>query len=85
MTAMIQLGQGGLGLPDRDYYLDTSEKGVAIQTKYKEYLAFLLTEAGGQSFPSGHSFNSAVIYIAIALAFAAMSPRRSVRCWRPPR
>lgn len=38
-----------------------------------------LTEAGGQSFPSGHSFNSAVVYIAIALAFAAMSPRRSVR------
>lgn len=38
-----------------------------------------LTEAGGQSFPSGHSFNSAVIYIAIALAFAAMSPRRSIR------
>lgn len=38
-----------------------------------------LTEAGGQSFPSGHSFNSAVVYIAIALAFAAISPRRSVR------
>ncbi len=38
-----------------------------------------LTEAGGQSFPSGHSFNSAVVYIAIALAFAAMSPKRSVR------
>ncbi|MBB4613644.1 phosphatase PAP2 family protein [Novosphingobium taihuense] len=38
-----------------------------------------LTEAGGQSFPSGHSFNSAVVYIAIALAFAAMSPRRDVR------
>ncbi|MCW1384177.1 phosphatase PAP2 family protein [Novosphingobium sp. KCTC 2891] len=38
-----------------------------------------LTEAGGQSFPSGHSFNAAVVYIAMALAFAAMSPRRSVR------
>ena len=38
-----------------------------------------LTEAGGSSFPSGHSFNSAVVYIAIALAFAAMSSRRSVR------
>lgn len=38
-----------------------------------------LTEAGGQSFPSGHSFNAAVVYIAIALAFAAMSARRSVR------
>lgn len=38
-----------------------------------------LTEAGGASFPSGHSFNSAVVYIAIALAFAAMSTRRGVR------
>ncbi|MEO6153209.1 MAG: phosphatase PAP2 family protein [Croceibacterium sp.] len=38
-----------------------------------------LTEAGGSSFPSGHSFNSAVVYIAIALAFATLSPRRSVR------
>jgi undecaprenyl-diphosphatase len=38
-----------------------------------------LMEAGGNSFPSGHSFNSAVVYISIALAFAAMSKRRSVR------
>lgn len=38
-----------------------------------------LTEAGGSSFPSGHSFNSAVVYISIALAFAAMSPRQPVR------
>ena len=40
------VGFGGLGMPDRDYYLDTSEKGVAIQTAYKAYLAFLLAEAG---------------------------------------
>ncbi|MEO6387586.1 MAG: phosphatase PAP2 family protein [Croceibacterium sp.] len=38
-----------------------------------------LTEAGGASFPSGHAFNSAVVYIAIALAFATMSARESVR------
>ena len=38
-----------------------------------------LTEAGGLSFPSGHSFNSAVVYISIALAFAALSPRQTVR------
>jgi undecaprenyl-diphosphatase len=38
-----------------------------------------LTEASGNSFPSGHSFNSAVVFLAIALAFAAMSARRSVR------
>lgn len=38
-----------------------------------------LTEAGGTSFPSGHSFNSAVVYIAMALAFAAISPERRTR------
>ena len=39
------VGFGGLGLPDRDYYLDANEKGRAIQDKYKAYLAFLLGEA----------------------------------------
>lgn len=38
-----------------------------------------LTEAGGASFPSGHSFNSAVVYIAMALAFTSLSARHSVR------
>ncbi|UVI39021.1 phosphatase PAP2 family protein [Qipengyuania spongiae] len=38
-----------------------------------------LTEAGGESFPSGHSFGAAVVYIGIAIAFAAMSRRQSVR------
>jgi putative endopeptidase len=40
------LSFGGLGLPDRDYYLDESEKGRAIQTQYKAYLTFLMGEAG---------------------------------------
>ena len=43
---IANVGFGGLGLPDRDYYLDETEKGRAIQAKYKEYLTFLLTEAG---------------------------------------
>lgn len=38
-----------------------------------------LMEAGGESFPSGHAFNAAVVYIAMALAFAALSNRHSVR------
>jgi len=45
-TYVTYLGSGGLGLPDRDYYLDTSEKGRAIQQQYRDYLAFLLGEAG---------------------------------------
>ncbi|KUO54592.1 MAG: zinc metalloprotease [Sphingomonadales bacterium BRH_c3] len=40
------LGSGGLGLPDRDYYLDETDKGREIQTKYREYLTFLFGEAG---------------------------------------
>ena len=38
-----------------------------------------LMSAGGDSFPSGHSFNSAVVFIAIALAFATFSGREKVR------
>jgi putative endopeptidase len=43
---IASVGFGGMGLPDRDYYLDTTEKGKAIQAKYKQYLTFLLGEAG---------------------------------------
>jgi putative endopeptidase len=43
---IANVGFGGLGMPDRDYYLDTSEKGVAIQNKYKSYVSFLLSQAG---------------------------------------
>ncbi len=39
-----------------------------------------LTEAGGLSFPSGHSFNSAAVYLSIALALASLIARRGVRC-----
>ena len=38
-----------------------------------------LTDAGGMSFPSGHSFNSALGFIAVALAFATLSQRHAVR------
>lgn len=38
-----------------------------------------LAEASGFSFPSGHSFASAMVYVGMALAFASMSDRHSVR------
>lgn len=38
-----------------------------------------LMEAGGMSFPSGHSFNAALGFIAVALAFATFSRERPVR------
>ena len=38
-----------------------------------------LVEATGPSFPSGHSFNSAVVFLAIALAIAPLLHRRAAR------
>jgi len=46
-TAYISnIYQRGLTLPDRDYYLKTDEKYVAIRAKYQAYVANLLTLAG---------------------------------------
>ncbi|AYJ86927.1 M13 family peptidase [Sphingomonas paeninsulae] len=46
------LGQSGLGLPDRDYYLKTDAKSAEIQTKYVAHIAALLRLAG-QTDPDG--------------------------------
>lgn len=45
-TYVTYVGTGGLGLPDREYYLDQSEKGTGIQQAYRDYLTFLYREAG---------------------------------------
>jgi putative endopeptidase len=42
----VQLGQAGLGLPDRDYYLKQDAKFVDTRAKYEAYVARLLTLAG---------------------------------------
>src|SRR5215813_3270217 len=38
--------QGGLGMPDRDYYLDSSPRMVEIRTKYQAHAAAMLKLAG---------------------------------------
>ena len=43
---VMYLGGGGLGLPDRDYYLKTDEKSVALQNAYKKYIADVFTAFG---------------------------------------
>ena len=43
----VVAGQGGLGLPDRDYYLDTANpKFAEARVKYQAHIAQLLTLAG---------------------------------------
>jgi len=40
------LGQGGLGLPDRDYYLDDNPNFAAVREKYKQHIANMFRLAG---------------------------------------
>ena len=43
----VYLSQGGLGMPDRDYYLDMKNpKFAEVRAKYQAYVAQLLTLAG---------------------------------------
>ncbi|MEN8145523.1 MAG: M13 family metallopeptidase [Gemmatimonadota bacterium] len=44
------LSQSGLGLPDRDYYFDESDRFAEIRTEYVKYVEDLLT-LGGQEAP----------------------------------
>jgi putative endopeptidase len=43
---MPYLLQGGLGMPEREYYLSADPKMAAIRTSYRAYIARLLTDAG---------------------------------------
>src|ERR1700681_3459527 len=45
-TMIADLDQGGLGLPDRDYYLKTDEKSVEIRKLYVAHVQKMLQLAG---------------------------------------
>ena len=43
---IFQLGQGGLGMPNRDYYFNTDEKSVKVQAAFKAYLVKIFMQLG---------------------------------------
>lgn len=43
---IAQLGQGGLGLPDRDYYLKDDAKSVSLRTAYVAHVTTMLKLSG---------------------------------------
>jgi endothelin-converting enzyme/putative endopeptidase len=65
-------GAGGLGLPDRDYYLKTDEKSVAIRARYVAYIAQLFTMAGEPE-AQAKTDAAAVLKLETALATASLS------------
>ena len=46
LHTIAQVDQGGLGLPDRDYYTKTDPKSVAIRAAYTAHIARMLTLLG---------------------------------------
>jgi putative endopeptidase len=45
-TNVVQAGQSGLGLPDREYYLSQDPRMAAVRQAYQAYIARLFTLAG---------------------------------------
>ena len=69
---IVELGAGGLGLPDRDYYTKTDEKSVKIREQYVAYIQQLLTLAGESAEPAKADAD-ATLKIETALAKASLT------------
>jgi len=68
---IVHLMQGGLGLPDRDYYLKDDEKSRGLQEKYRAHLAAMFVLLGDTS-PESLASATAVYELEHALATASM-------------
>lgn len=72
------LMQGGLGLPDRDYYLSAKADMAEIRTAYRAYVAKLLTLAG-LSDPAGRADRIVALEGRIAAVHADIEASQDVR------
>jgi len=70
---IVELGAGGLGLPDRDYYLKTDAKSVTIREQYVAYVTKILTMAGE---PEAQAKKDAATVLRIETALAQSSLSR---------
>jgi putative endopeptidase len=68
---IAQLDQGGLGLPDRDYYLKTDPKSVEIRDKYQAHVQRTF-ELAGYSPDNAKAAAATVMRLETALAKASL-------------
>lgn len=64
----LSLGQSGLGMPDRDYYLSKDAKLAATRAKYVEHLTNMLTLAGE---PNAAARANAIVALETKIAAAS--------------
>jgi len=67
---IADIDQGGLGLPDRDYYLKTDARSVELKQKYQAHVQKMLGLLGSAGKPAGDA--GAVMKIETALAQGSM-------------
>ncbi|MBU6501094.1 MAG: M13 family metallopeptidase [Patescibacteria group bacterium] len=68
----LHFWQGGLGLPDRDYYLNNDENSLKIRTDYLSYMKDILALANMAS--SGEDICSVIMNMETLLAKASSTP-----------
>ena len=69
---VVEVGAGGLGLPDRDYYLKTDDKSVKLREQYVAYIQKLMTLAG-ETPEQAKADADATLKIETALATASLT------------
>jgi putative endopeptidase len=69
---IVELAAGGLGLPDRDYYLKTDPKSIKLREQYIAYIQQLLT-LSGKSAEQAKADADAVLRIETELAKASLT------------
>ncbi|HXR39724.1 MAG TPA: M13 family metallopeptidase, partial [Terracidiphilus sp.] len=72
---IAEIGQGGLSLPDRDYYIVDSKRFDAIRKQYVEHVAKMFTLAGDTT---GQAAIEAAAVMEIETALATASTDRTV-------
>ncbi len=69
---IFQLGQGGINLGEKAYYLDTDEATVAVREAYKKYITRLFVLAGNSEAEATRKMND-VMEVETAIAKASLS------------
>src|SRR5580658_2949914 len=69
---IVEVGAGGLGLPDRDYYLKTDERSVKLRNQYLDYVQQMLVLAGEPA-EKAKTDADAIMRIETALAKASLT------------
>jgi putative endopeptidase len=67
---VFQFGQGGLGMPNREYYFKTDAKSTKVRTAYQQYLFLTFRQLGADS-PAASRKSAAVFTLETKLAAAS--------------